>query len=162
MSNQVGAVGSHAEFGLALHSRLTRRRRRDSVIHCRDKESYYFKPLNECYRIFRTEFLAVDPKRKLAYGGTRSEHMLNCWKKYRGRLLDIGWNHIGEKMEAVKKLAVDFNRKTYKRQAIQLGFMINRKRELISQNGRYFDVLENVFVERDSAEDPCPKVDTNM
>lgn len=38
--------------------------------------------------------------------------------------------------------------------------MINRKHELISQGGEYYDVLDNVFVERENPEEDisCPSI----
>lgn len=66
------------------------KRSAESMWRCGDDQSYYFEPLNECYRISLAEFLNTDPGRKIAYGGTRNEYMLNCWQQYRGKLLDIG------------------------------------------------------------------------
>ncbi|MCP9261758.1 hypothetical protein DINM_005087 [Dirofilaria immitis] len=88
----------------------------DSAWRCDDDQSYYFMPLNECYFINVAQFLSVDSDRKIAYGSTRNEYMFRCWQQYRGKLLDI------------------------------VGFMINRKHELISQNGEHYDVLDKVHM----------------
>ncbi|EFO22889.1 hypothetical protein LOAG_05601 [Loa loa] len=111
---------------------------------CGDDQSYYFEPLNECYLISLAQFLNVDPDRKIAYGGTRNEYMFNCWQQYQGKLLDIGLEYIAEKMSFVKEMITNFNHRSFNRQAIQVGFMINRKYELISQNGEHYDLLDKM------------------
>ncbi|KAM3719339.1 Biotin synthase [Dirofilaria immitis] len=118
----------------------------DSAWRCDDDQSYYFMPLNECYFINVAQFLSVDSDRKIAYGSTRNEYMFRCWQQYRGKLLDIGLNHIGEKISFVKDMIINFNHRSFNRQAIQVGFMINRKHELISQNGEHYDVLDKVHM----------------
>lgn len=82
-------IVEEAKSGSVLSS-VVDNKRKQSVKHCGDGESYYFESLNECYRIYRSQFLYVDPDRKIAYGGTRNEYMFNCWEQYRGKLLDIG------------------------------------------------------------------------
>lgn len=62
----------------------------ESTWRCGDDQSYYFEPLNQCYLISLSQFLNIDPERKIAYGGTRNDYMFNCWEQYRGKLLDIG------------------------------------------------------------------------
>ncbi|VDK68391.1 unnamed protein product [Litomosoides sigmodontis] len=119
----------------------------ESVRRCGDDQSYYFEPLNQCYLISLAEFLNTDTDRRIAYGGTRNEYMLNCWQQYRGKLLDIGLEYIGEKMNFVKEMIINFSQLSFNRQAVQVGFMINRKYELISQNGDHYDVLDKVKVE---------------
>uniref|UniRef100_A0A915PIT3 Uncharacterized protein n=1 Tax=Setaria digitata TaxID=48799 RepID=A0A915PIT3_9BILA len=137
------------DFSPATLSKSHRKLKRpaESAWRCGDDQSYYFKPLNECYRINPAQFLNVDPDRKIAYGGTRNEYMFNCWQHYRGKLLDIGLKHIGEKITFVKQMVTHFNSRSFKRQAIQVGFMVNRNFELISQNGDHYDVLDKVYVE---------------
>lgn len=50
-------------------------------------------------------------------------------------------------MNFVKEMIKDFTQRSFNRQAIQVGFMVNRKYELISQNGEHYDVLDKVHVE---------------
>ncbi|VBB25218.1 unnamed protein product [Acanthocheilonema viteae] len=95
---------------------------------CGDDQSYYFEPLNECYFISHAQFLNIDLDRKIAYGGTRNEYMFNCWQQYRGKLLDI------------------------------VGFMINRKYELISQDGEHYDLLDKVRHSHRNGNVCCPSV----
>ncbi|KAK6104058.1 hypothetical protein QQG55_14820 [Brugia pahangi] len=122
---------------------------------CGDDQSYYFEPLNECYLISLPQFLNIDPDRKIAYGGTRNEYMFNCWQQYQGKLLDIGLDHIAEKMNFVKEMIKNFNHRSFNRQAIQVGFMISREYELISQNGEHYDVLDKTDLKY-----PNPEEDT--
>ncbi|CAG9532738.1 unnamed protein product [Cercopithifilaria johnstoni] len=127
---------------------------------CGDDQSYYFEPLNECYLINLAEFLNIDPDRRIAYGSTRSEYIFNCWQQYRGKLLDIGLEYIGEKMNFVKEMIKNFVQRSFNRQAIQVGFMTNRKYELISQNGEHYDVLDKVYVKHSYRNNSvsCPSV----
>ncbi|VDK74841.1 unnamed protein product [Onchocerca ochengi] len=122
------------------------KRPKNSAWHCGDDQSYYFEPLDECYFINVAQFLNVDSDRKIAYGGTRDEYMFNCWQQYRGKLLDIGLEYIDEKISFVKEMIINFNHRSFNRQAIQVGFMINQNHELISQNGKHYDVLDKVQV----------------
>ncbi|KAL3994739.1 hypothetical protein ACH3XW_22935 [Acanthocheilonema viteae] len=125
---------------------------------CGDDQSYYFEPLNECYFISHAQFLNIDLDRKIAYGGTRNEYMFNCWQQYRGKLLDIGLEHIREKMNFVKEMIINFNQQSFNRQAIQVGFMINRKYELISQDGEHYDLLDKVRHSHRNGNVCCPSV----
>uniref|UniRef100_A0A0R3RIJ2 SCP domain-containing protein n=1 Tax=Elaeophora elaphi TaxID=1147741 RepID=A0A0R3RIJ2_9BILA len=143
--------------GLISLSETNRKDKRpsESTWRCGDDRSYYFELLNECYLISEAQFLNIDPDRKIAYGGTRNEYMFNCWQQYRGRLLDIGSKHIAEKMNFVKEMIIDFNHRSFNRQAIQVGFMINRKYELISQNGEHYELLDE---EHRNHAASCPSV----
>lgn len=63
-------------------------------------------------------------------------------------------------MNFVKEMIINFSQLSFNRQAIQVGFMTNRKYELISQNGEHYDVLDKVQVEHSHRNNTfsCPSV----
>ncbi|VDP12020.1 unnamed protein product [Onchocerca flexuosa] len=146
IESQYPILKGNIGFMSLAESEREEKRPKDSAWRCGDDQSYYFEPLNECYFISVAQFLNVDSDRKIAYGGTRDEYVFSCWQQYRGKLLDIGLERIGEKMSFVKEMIINFNHRSFNRQAIQVGFMINRDYELISQNGEHYDVLDKVQV----------------
>ncbi|MCP9261757.1 hypothetical protein DINM_005086 [Dirofilaria immitis] len=132
------------------------------IVHCNDVDSYYLPALNECYRIYQTPHNNLDPsytgnRNKLAYGTSQFDYMYNCWELYHGKLLDIGEVAIKEKMQLVKKIALQFYHTTGQQDAIRVGFMISRNYEMMSQNGTFYDILDGVYVRMHPSE-PCDNV----
>ncbi|VDK68389.1 unnamed protein product [Litomosoides sigmodontis] len=130
--------------------------------HCGDIDSYYFSALNECYRIYQTPYSNLDAnyvgeRNELAYGTSQYDYMYNCWELYRGKLLDIREAAVGEKMELVKNMALQFYSVTGQSEAIRVGFMITKNYEIMSQNGTFYDVLDEVYVKMHPTE-PCSDV----
>uniref|UniRef100_A0A915PJT2 Uncharacterized protein n=1 Tax=Setaria digitata TaxID=48799 RepID=A0A915PJT2_9BILA len=132
------------------------------IEHCNDAESYYFAPLNECYRIYQTprnnlDYTYAGDRNELAYGTSQYDYMYNCWELYRGKLLDVGEVAIKEKIELVKKMTVLFFRTTGQRDAVRVGFMISRNYEIMTLNGTFYDILDGVYVKMHAVE-PCHNV----
>lgn len=130
--------------------------------HCSDMDSYYFPPLNECYRIYQTPYSNLDAsyigdRNELAYGTSQYDYMYNCWELYHRKLLDIGEVAIGEKMELVKKMVLQFYYTTGQHDAIRVGFMISRDYEMVNQNSTFYDVLDGVYVKMHPTE-PCDNI----
>uniref|UniRef100_A0A0R3RIJ1 SCP domain-containing protein n=1 Tax=Elaeophora elaphi TaxID=1147741 RepID=A0A0R3RIJ1_9BILA len=130
--------------------------------HCDDDNSYYFPALNECYRIYQTPYdnlnaNYVGDRNELAYGTSQYDFMYNCWELYCGKLLDIKDIAVGEKMDLVKKIALQFYNSTRQRNAIRVGFMIDRNYEIMSQNGTFYDILDEVYVKMHPTE-PCDNI----
>ncbi|VBB25217.1 unnamed protein product [Acanthocheilonema viteae] len=130
--------------------------------HCGDGDSYYFPALNECYRIYRTPYSNlnanyVGERNELAYGTSQYDYMYNCWELYRGKLLDIRDAVVEEKMQLVKQIALRFYSITGQRDAIRVGFMINKNYEIMSQNGTFYDILDGVYVKMHPTE-PCDNI----
>ncbi|VDN43442.1 unnamed protein product [Gongylonema pulchrum] len=82
------------------------------------------------------------------------DYMYNCRHLFKGKLLDIGFPAIGEKMKLVRQMAKKFYKETKQRGAIQVGFMISKDLELMSQNGTFYDVLDGVIVKMNPIR-PC-------
>ncbi|CAG9532739.1 unnamed protein product [Cercopithifilaria johnstoni] len=129
---------------------------------CGDIHSYYLPALNECYRIYQTPYDNLNAsydgdRNELAYGTSQYDYMYNCWELYRGKLLDIREVAIKEKIQLVKKIALQFYNITGQRDAIRVGFMISKNYEIMSQNGTFYDILDGVDVKMDPIE-PCDNI----
>lgn len=63
-------------------------------------------------------------------------------------------------MSFVKAMIRNFIHGSHKRQTIQVGFMINRKYEVISQNGKHYDLLDKTDMEHSNRSESnfCPNV----
>lgn len=60
-------------------------------------------------------------------------------------------------MQLVKKIALRFYNISGRRNAIRVGFMINKNYEIMSQNGTFYDIMRAVYVKMHSNE-PCNNI----